>query len=123
MVAAGIRGASPEAGGDGDIFLKEKVAADRDPEPGGEGALRFQHKVLAIDEARKRPFKTKPVFCGGGENKLVADIREHDEAFELMIAVSALTLDMKGQVDLGAGRLTNGVGRSAPVRGGAQIIG
>ena len=99
------------------------MPGDRKAQPRGHGALRLQDKVIAADKTCKGSFEAHAVVGGGAENKLVADIREDDEALQLMIPVGPLALDVKRQVDLRPRCLTNGTGTGAVMRGAARSTG
>ncbi len=99
------------------------MTVDRNAKPGGYCALGFQHKVVAIDKACKRTLKAEAVFSGWRERKLIADIREYHEAFQLMIPVCTFAFDVKSQVDLGPRCLTDETGGGAVMGRAAQTTG
>ena len=83
-------------------------------EPAGNRALGLQDEVFAIDGRGKGAFHAETVLRRGREAQLVAQVREHDQAIQLVIAVGPLSQDMEGEIDLGAGLLAEDAGSAPP---------
>ena len=60
----GIGGAPAKTGGHGYVFPEAELSLDLLAEPARDRALGLQHKVFAIDEARKRPIENEASAAG-----------------------------------------------------------
>ena len=98
------------------MLVQAEIAVNFAAKPARDRALGLQNEVFAIDGSRKGAFHAEMVVRRWREAQLVAKVREHDQAIQLVIAVGPLAQDMEGEIDLGAGLLADDSRKCAVMR-------